>query len=181
MKTTKALFLIAAIAGGVCGCRKAEVYPETPEIHFKALVMKIDGVDPLGEKMKKANLTFSFTDGDGDLGVRDTFDAASKIYCSWMKKMPDRQYETHVFPGDGVTVLTFDIPYDDNVMNKEEAFSKLLKGDMEVKLDVPYGSSSADMDTVHLEFYIVDRAFNRSNVEVTPDFSIRADSVRIEN
>jgi hypothetical protein len=180
MKTTKALFIIVAISGSMYACRKTATYAETPEIHFRTLVMKIDGVDALGEKIKKANLSFSFADGDGDLGVTGAFSTDSKIYCSWMKKMPDGQYEAHVFPDEGGAVRTFDIPYSEDVMNKEEAYNKLLEGEMEVKMEVPYGSSAAGMDTVHIEFYIVDRALHRSNVEITPDFSIRADSVSIK-
>ncbi|MDR1673347.1 MAG: hypothetical protein LBS09_07830 [Bacteroidales bacterium] len=163
----------------LCGCKKSTEYSEIPEIHFLQMEMNMDSVDGLGEKLKKVYLTFSFIDGDGDLGVREGMPVISKIHYSWMKKTSGGQYEAYVF-SNGNTVETFEIPYDDNVMNKDDAYNKLLKGSMKAVLDVPYGPSAAGMDTVHIRFFIFDRALHQSNTEITPDFSILDDSVKIE-
>jgi hypothetical protein len=168
------------IGCGMWGCEKAASYPDTPEIHFKGLEVKIDGADPLGEKIKSAYLSFSFIDGDGDLGVRDvnSRDTVSKIHYTWMKKLDDGTYEPYVYE-TGITTDAIRIPYDEDVMNKDEAHNKFLKGTMDIKLTIPYGSSIAGMDTIRIEFFIVDRADHKSNVDITPDFSILADSVKV--
>jgi hypothetical protein len=179
MSNLKPYFLVfVALCACLWGCEKNTPYPETPEIHFKKLVMKISGIDDLQQKLKASTLTFSFADGDGDLGATDST-SISKIHYSWLKKMPAGGYEPYIF-ASGATSETYLIPYDE-VMNKEEAYNKLLKGTIDVNIPVPLNYLVVSMDTVHLEFFIVDRAAHSSNVEITPDFSLRADSVRIES
>ncbi|MDR3094106.1 MAG: hypothetical protein LBU62_05640 [Bacteroidales bacterium] len=179
MSDLKAYFLVIAVFSiGLWGCEKNTSYPEIPEIHFQKLVMKVYKADDLGNLLKEARVTFSFADGDGDLGViPDTNDKTSLIHYSWMKKQADGQYVPHIF-SSGSASDTISIPYDE-VMNKDEAYNKLLKGVIDMKITIPY-VGVADMDTVRLEFFITDRANHSSNVEISPDFSVLADSVRLE-
>jgi hypothetical protein len=78
-------------------------------------------------------------------------------------------YEPYMFATDSVTTQSYKIPYKD-VMNREEAQNKVLKGTIEAVLITP--RQPHGLDTVHVEYYIVDRAKHRSNIDVTPDFSI---------
>jgi hypothetical protein len=179
MSDLKAYFLVfAAFSIVLWSCKKNESYSEIPEIHFKKLVMKVYREDDLGNRLKEAKVTFSFADGDGDLGIIPNSDnKISMIHYSWMKKQADGQYIPHIF-SSGSTSDTISIPYDE-VMNKEEAYNKLLQGTIDMRITVPY-VGVADMDTVRLEFFITDRAAHNSNVEMSPDFSVLADSVKFE-
>ncbi|GHT22473.1 hypothetical protein FACS189430_04300 [Bacteroidia bacterium] len=179
MSDLKAYFLVIALFSiGLWACKKNISYSEIPEIHFQKLVMKVYKADDLGNLLKEAKVTFSFADGDGDLGTfPNTNTKTSMIHYSWMKKQADGQYIPHIF-SSGSASDTLSIPYD-KVMDKDEAYNKLLKGVIDMKITIPY-VGAADMDTVRLEFYITDRAEHSSNVAISPDFSVLADSVRLE-
>jgi hypothetical protein len=129
--------------------------------------------------MKTATLIFSFIDGNGDLGVRNIYstDTLSRIYVIWQQKKDDGSYEDYEF-NNGEVVQTLEISYDKDKMDRDEAHNKILKGTIETKWNAPSGLS-AGMDTVRLEYYIMDRALNRSNTEYTPDFSILDEYVEI--
>ena len=159
-------FIICCLSG----CEPIQSYSDIPEIHFKKLVFR-DTIDNpiLGNFKKYALLTFSFIDGDGDIGVRPRdIDSISKIHYTWYQKLSDETYKPFLFEG-GAIKQTTDIPYD-RVMDKSEAQNKTLKGTMKILLDMPFKPEGVDF--MRIEFYIVDRAGNESNIEYTPDFSI---------
>ena len=168
MKTVLPLLCVFGICWCLWSCERAESHSEIPEIHFTSL--KFDSVYTALEVWeKKAILTFSFIDGDGDIGVKSPFDSISKIHYTWYKKMPDRTYEPFQFPQTGTIADSTAIPYS-SVMNKDEAQNTTLKGTIEIALDAP--NKPQNIDTMRIEFCIFDRARNKSNVEYTPDFSI---------
>ena len=147
-------------------CTRNESFSAIPEIHFKELVFE-ERTDSLGT-MKKAILTFSFVDGDGDLGARPAGAGNSNILYTWQKKQPDMTYLPYYF--DTLTTIKSSIPYDD-VMDKDNAQNKVLKGTIQIGLSLPMKTQG--IDTMRIEFYITDRAKNSSNIEHTPDFSIQ--------
>jgi len=161
MKIKIVLFLLCFAGWCLWSCDHLQTYSEIPEIHFKSLSFDW-GTD------KMAILTFSFIDGDGDIGVRTPNDPISKIHYTWYKKSPDMTYEPYQFP-KGTIADSSAIPYS-SVMNKDEAQNKTLKGTIQISLFAP--DKPQGVDTMRIEFYIVDRASNKSNVEYTPDFSI---------
>ena len=168
MKVKSVLSLICVVGFiGWClwSCESPHSYSEIPEIHFKSLSFEYITTE-LGPDLK-AVLTFSFVDGDGDIGVRTRYDTVSKIHYKWYKKYPDMTYEMYQFPD--TTIISSEIPYDE-VMNKDEAHNKTLKGTIEIALTAP--TKIQDIDTMRIEFFIFDRARNKSNVEYTHDFSI---------
>jgi len=166
----KVLILLCMVCfGWLMSCSRYQSYSEVPEIHFKNLVFE-DRWDTLSQKfINKPVLTFSFIDGDGDLGVSpQDIDRVSKIHYTWHQKLPDQTYEPFQFL-DGSISQKQDIPYN-SVMDKSEAQNKTLKGTIEIELVKP--SNLSGIDTMRVEFYIFDRAANQSNIEYTPDFSI---------
>ena len=171
MKTKTVLFWICMVCfGWICwNCEPIRSYSEIPEIHFKKLAFE-DRWDTLSKKFVNTPiLTFSFIDGDGDLGVRPRdIDSISKIHYTWYQKLPDKTYEPFQFL-DGSIGQRSDIPYS-SVMDKSEAQNKTLKGTIEIEMVMP--TIFQGMDTMRIEFYIVDRARNQSIIEYTPDFSI---------
>ena len=166
MKRILSLFFMCGIVGWCLWCcGRIHSYSESPEIHFKSLVFE-DGTSTL----RYAVLTFSFIDGDGDIGVSSQdIDTISRIHYTWEKKMPDRTYVPHQF-NNGITTQSAKIPYAE-VMNKNEANNKTLKGTIEITIEAPINIQG--IDTMRIEFFIVDRAKNNSNVDYTPDFDIQ--------
>ena len=110
----KILSLLSIICIGWClnSCEKSSSYSDIPEIEFKKLIVDSNSTDGFGNKVKNADLTFRFIDGDGDLGVRTAADTDSKIHYTWCKKLPDGQYEPHAYD-TGDTEKTQEIPYDE--------------------------------------------------------------------
>ena len=154
----------------VCNCNRVESYSDIPEIGFISLSFE-DITTELGTE-RKAVLVFSFVDGDGDIGARSRYgsDTISKIHYKWYKKLSNDKYETFKFPNTGDTICSTFIPYDDGIMNKTNAHNKTLKGSIEIALSTPYKPQG--VDTMHVKFWIFDRAGNKSNEDKTPDFSI---------
>ena len=171
MKSVFPLLCLLCIVGAcLWSCEPYQRYSEIPEIRFKKLVF-VDSIDhpDLGNLVKYAVLTFSFVDGDGDIGVRTRHDSISKIHWTWFKQLPDGTYEPYQFPITGSINDSTAIPYG-SVMNKDEAHNKTLRGSIKKAIEAP--SNLEDADVMHIKFHIFDRARNKSNVEQTPDFSI---------
>jgi len=171
------LCMLAFVASFLWSCEPVQKVSEIPEIHFKKLVFE-DRTDDLGETFTKGILTFSFIDGDGDLGVKPeeknpdgTYvpgGGMSRIYYVWYQKKTDGTYEAYQFPKGDITSSS-EIPYG-RVMDKSEAQNKTLKGTIEIEMQTP--SDTQGIDIMRVEFFITDRAENQSNIEYTPDFSI---------
>ena len=170
MKMLFPWFCVFGIIGwSMSGCEPIQSYSVIPEIHFKKLVF-VDSIHPTSNiHIEYAVLSFSFIDGNGDLGVRpNDIDSISKIHYTWFKKVSDEKYDEFQF-ASGAIKQTSDIPYD-KVMEKSEAQNKTLKGTMRIAMETPLKPQGVDI--MRIEFYIVDRAGNESNIAYTPDFSI---------
>jgi len=184
MKTKAVLFWLCMVCfGWLCwNCEPIRSYSEIPEIHFKKLVF-VDSIDShLSNLIKYAVLSFSFIDGDGDLGVapweKNPDGTAkpglglSKIHYTWYQKLPDETYEPFEFVNNTIDQES-EIPYG-SVMDKTDAQNKTLKGTIEIALETPMDPQG--IDVMRVEFFIVDRAGNKSNIEYTPDFSILSET-----
>ena len=165
----KAVYYILGIICIGCwcmwSCEKSSSYSDVPEIRFEQLVVRSEADG------KKTILTFSFIDGNGDIGVRnhESSDTVSRIYCTWQRKLSDEVYEDFEF-GNGKIVQSSEIPYNDK-MDRDQAQNKLLKGKIEISLTPPL-ASAAKADSFRIEFYIIDRALNQSNTDNTPNFKL---------
>jgi len=167
IKTFFSLLCIFGLFGWFLGsCEVPASQSEIPKIKYKSLVIE-DRMDSVA-LTKKAVLTFSFSDGDGNIGVSpQDRDTVSQIHYVWHQKLPDGTYEIYQFLS-GVTTQKHNIPYS-SVMDRTQAQNKLLKGTIEIAIDPP--SFLLDTDTMRVEFYIVDRAKNPSIPDRTPDFN----------
>ena len=137
------------------GCIAAPNYPNTPEITFKSLsknTMK-QGVFNNDSLL----LSFTFTDGDGDLGQEDS----SSIFLTDLRS--------------GFGQPTFKFPY-----VPENGSGNGITGEVNLALYTtccyfPDGtppcqtSPNYPNDTLQYEIYIVDRAGNKSNVIKTSE------------
>lgn len=144
-------------------CEPFEKVSEVPEIHFKSL-SDLYQADTGSITFAAVDLTFSFIDGDADFGVdksinpQDTinfvlipFRKIDGLYDSIDTDMYGRKY-----------TITRDEKMD------REGQNKTVKGD--IKLQIQYFPKPS-FDTIRYDFYILDRAGNKSNTESTTDIA----------
>ena len=131
----------------VFGCTKEETYPVTPEITFKSLeifqsVSQNDSVV----------LTFSFTDGDGDIGTPKEDTINTDVFVS----MYELKEGVFVKYDDPFGALNYRVPFLEPRGN-----NKSLKGDIRINID--YNIFEIN-DTIRYELFMKDRAGHVSNV-----------------
>ena len=147
----------------IFSCIKPEKYPDTPSIKYESFELK-DTIDDLDNHIKIGTLTFSFIDGNGDIGLRDEdtiapYDTLSIYYYNLYIKMFKKQNGAYI-PVDLLIPLNYRIPY-----YVATGQNKTLKG--KIKIDITY--NPIPYDTIKYQFYMYDRALNKSNTESTPD------------
>jgi hypothetical protein len=159
----KFLFIIFSISASLAflfsGCEEIKSYPEEPFIEYKTFGL-YRTTDALGNPILLGQLEFGFTDGNGDIGLNQPDSAA--VADTLKYNMFLRLYELK----DGVLTkvegvageYNYRIPYIERTGQ-----NKTLKGDIYVDLEY----KSIDYDSILYTFYIMDRAFNRSNTDTT--------------
>jgi len=160
------LVLILAIVLTM-SCSKEVIYPVIPSIKFKSYE-KLKSVTGKDSALK---LTISYTDGDGDLGLRQEdiyppFNTGSiyyyNMYIYYYELIKGKWSEVTLtgFPNDTDTIrIKYRFP---NLTPNAE--NKAIKGDIENTFDLPVRNSST---TIKLKFYIYDRMLHKSNTDST--------------
>ncbi len=141
-------------------CLKREEYPIVPHIEFKNFVKYVNnaGIED------KGTLVFSFTDGDGDIGLSagDTlppYNKGGEYYYDLFITYKELQHGV-------LTPVVLPLPFNTRLpVITPSGKNKAIKGEMEVNLDI-YNPLST-FDTISFDFYIVDRALNKSNMAST--------------
>lgn len=161
----KQVFYILLVLTFLSGCQKPEKYPEIPAITFVSFDLK-DTVDLLDNPIKQGILRFSVVDGNGDIGLKSS-DTTNPYH-----KEGDNFYnlvlELHEFK-NGVYTNLFDSTKRYRVSYVEPiGQNKTLKCTILVAIDFEYDVyNQLKYDTVKYNFYLVDRALNKSNLEST--------------
>ncbi len=169
------------ITVGVLSCRKKEEFPAEPHIEFKELIKNTNSQG----KDTSIALVFTFTDGDGDIGFLKeesgppfTGEFSYNLHVDYQRKNSNGQFE-QVFVPTLVDSIAPDGTVIQIIKNLPVQFkyrlpfleppgkNKAIKGDISVDMST-FGFSPVS----RLEFYIYDRALNKSNVEFTPEFSV---------
>ena len=154
---TPAVILTALV---LSACDPIEKVSDVPEIKFKSFALY--DVDTLGFQIKAGELIFSFIDGNANFGVLPNSEDTLNLFLLPFHKV-NMAYEP-------LNVDTFGRRY--AVMNDEALVrigqNKTVKG--EINLQVYYFVIPS-FDTIRYDFYIVDRAGNKSNVASTSDIS----------
>ena len=146
-------------------CKKTEVYSEIPEIAYKNFLFR-DTTDLLGNTSLLGVLTFTFVDGDGDLGLDQPPDTATPGNPSYSNLFFTLfAYQNGIITEIGEDELEFPLAYRIPLLEPEGS-DKTLKGEIEVE----FIYVAFDYDTISYDFYITDRAGHESNVESTPFF-----------
>jgi len=141
-------------------CEKiSPVYPDEPVVDYHGFSLFIS-VDQLGNKTLVGQLSFRFTDGDGNLGLFPLPDSSGMNLADTLKynfflqlyDLKDNVFEK--VPVEQGGILKYRIPYMDK---------KPLSGTLDLEITYPV----ITFDTIYYTFYIYDRDFNRSNTDTT--------------
>ncbi len=166
MKKVNYLILITASLMMLDSCKKIEQIPSVPEIEYISFQI-FDTTDILGNKAKGGRLKFSFQDGDGDLGMHEqagqTLDS-NDLNITLFRKI---QGVMTIVPDtvlDPLKVSSFRIPY-----MERTGQNKILKGKIDVIFLYQFYTVE---DTIKYDFYIKDRASNKSNVVSTNEIIV---------
>ena len=150
----------------VIACEKIEPADPIPEIGFKDFTVT-DSYDTIGDEpveVKACELIFSFIDGDGDIGlIEDPYDSIDpkNVFIIPFEKLEGSYYRI-----DELDTLAFWIKHDEKMERVGQ--NKTLKGEIKVKFSY-FKNLISDYDTLKFDFYMIDRAENKSNVESTTD------------
>ena len=134
-------------------------YPDEPVIDYQGFTLYIS-VDLLGNKSLFGQLTFKFTDGDGNLGLFPIVDSFSvhqpdTVKYNFFLQLYDLKNNVfEMVPEEDGGVLKYRIPY----LDKQP-----LSGTLDLEIAYPV----IIYDTIFYTFYIYDRTFNRSNTDTT--------------
>ena len=127
-------------------CTKEDTYPVTPEIAFVSL----ESLANLGGKDSLV-LTFSFTDGDGDIGTPKTDTVNRDVFIT----MYELRNGVFVKYDDPFGVFNYRIPFMVPRGNNES-----LKGEIVIAVDYNIFQPN---DTIYYDLYMKDRAGHVSN------------------
>ena len=158
------LFIIFASILLWFSCRKPEKYSNIPQISFIEIPVKDTII--FSNHLKRHILTYSLIDGDGDIGFKEgdtltPFNINSAYYNNLiidMYKIVDG-YTIKVDTPEIRTYYRFRTKYIEPIGQ-----NKTVKCTIYVNLDFDIPSS---WDSVRFDFYMYDRALNKSNVTTT--------------
>lgn len=170
MKKSIRISLFFLILAAAWGCERVSNISTIPYIEYKSFEA-FDTTDILGNVARGGKLTFSFEDGDGDIGLdspteNDTIDPNNLVITLYRKI---GGVLTPAPMDDPLLPSAYRIPY-----MEREGQNKLLKGTIDVTFLYLFYN---DDDTISYDFYIVDRALNQSNVASTNEIIISEDNV----
>jgi hypothetical protein len=149
----KQIYILLIVVLGFSSCIKRDEFPDEPIIKY------ID----FRQTPDTAYLRFSFTDGDGDLGLDqgDTLNPFEhngpnyfNIYVKYFE-----------FKNGAFEELVLPAPFNYRFARiKSPSKNNSLEGEMKIKIPSPYRNPLiAKGDTVRYDFYIMDRALHKSN------------------
>ena len=152
------IFWGVALMFVMASCFKGETYPDEPIISDANVVVTNDS----------AVLTFSFTDGDGDIGLADDeldapYDSASyyhfNLYLEYFEKQDAGGWEPGL-DAEGDTIV-FKYRLEPIIVQGKK---KGIKGTMDVVINPFYNAASPESDTIKYSVKLIDRALNESVV-----------------
>lgn len=141
-------------------CNNFEKVNDVPDITFRSFTMT--EIDTLDFKIKTGELVFTFVDGNADFGIKteENPDDTLNLFLIPFKK------ENGVY--DSIDAETYGRRYSvlNDVNMERTGQNKTIRGEIKVQV---YYFIALPYDTIRYDFYIVDRAGNKSNVATTTD------------
>lgn len=161
---TTACFIILLLA--FSSCKPEDSFPVEPYIEYVSFtkIQNTAGID------EKGILKFSFTDGDGDIGLSDDdseppFDSSSMYYYNFFITYFEKQHGVYEEIELALTNNSR-IP----IINPDEK-ARSINGEIEMELFI--NNPFTTYDTIRFDCFIVDRALHHSNTISTPDIIIK--------
>ncbi len=154
--------VLALLAGALVGCQPEAEFPIEPALAFKAFTQHGDS----------ASLVVAFTDGDGDIGLDDSYDYPPFDTLPYYYNLFIEYYR--LIDGDWEDEpVSFAIPIYYRVpVVTPTGQNKALEGEVAVALGWPV-IPGTEGDTVRLSAQLVDRALHLSNVVLTDPIVIQ--------
>lgn len=150
-------------------CKKEQEYPVIPVIEYKEFLYT--------PSSSYGYFVFKFTDGDGDIGLRQTdkyppYDPESYYYNNFhiciYERINGNYQPLTVFNDSTQKNDTISFPYRIPYIEPISANGS-LKGELETKIDVGLMLPYLHSDTLQFEAFLFDRKLHKSNVIRTPD------------
>lgn len=166
--TKIALFLFLVVAFGFDACNKFEKYPDEPVISYDRFILMSN---PSNGITDRGVLQFSYTDGDGDLGLSDQdtyppFDFGGDYYYNLVITYFEKQNGTFV----EVPLLSWNpdsLYYDTLTFSGRFPVLTPKSGNLSIKgtfQDTLFiYNPLSDFDTIKFKAFIYDRALHKSN------------------
>ena len=146
------------------GCPAPKVLPDIPSVEFVSFLLELK-TNALGNNIMTGTLDFHFEDGDGDIGFNASVDSLNlpdtlkyNLFLTILEKVNGKYHAVDTSKLE--TKPFYRIPPLDR-----EGQNKTLRGEIEVEIEY----YTRDYDTLKYSFYIMDRAFHRSNVDTTTE------------
>ena len=153
--------ILTFLLWGIHSCKKIEEFPIEPHIEFIEFIKYYNDTLDLFDK---GLLKFSYTDGDGDIGLEESDSLPPYDFNLFIDYF---EYRNGIF----IKVEDLDPPLHARIpMLTPKGRHKAIKGEIEDLIDLNYFS---DIDTVKYQIYIMDRALHKSNVIETPPIYIK--------
>lgn len=154
----KLSFIILIIYLFSFACEPEEEYSEIPVVKYKDFNFEIENID--GFINQVGFLSFDFIDGNGDIGFYENADTSIHVEINdiFIYKFTKRNGN---YSNADTTKLI--MPY-----FEEGIYRKYLKGEMKVQI---YFMDQVN-DTIKFDFEIIDRSYNRSNLQSTPELIV---------
>ncbi len=172
---------LVVLATTLSSCLKKEIYPNEPQITYKSFN---------AQSIDKALLVFSFTDGDGDIGLKpnenlNVSGSDSIYYYNLYIKTYYKNYQgifkdtaiyytqTITLPNGTTSTIT---KLDTGLIRQRIQFvsnnnkDKSLKG--EIYVDLNGYRQSVKHKVIKYKFYMYDRSRNKSNVVESPELVV---------
>ena len=158
VRMKKLRYILGVLLLFFSGCGDIETIPDVPVITYKSHTIYLT-TDDLGNNIVLIQLNIEFTDGDGDIGFKPTSlpnepDSLNYNFFMTLYDYKDGEFEKV----EGLEMMKYRIPY-----IERKGQNKVLKGN--IYIDLEY--QTIIYDTIFYSFYLVDRQFNKSNVDST--------------
>jgi hypothetical protein len=152
-------------------CSEKEDFPDIPHIKYESFV-KIRNTQDIDEK---GILEFSFTDGNGDIGLY-SYDTVApfdyNLFITYFEKQNGEFKEVILTYFNKVTQEYDTINFNARIpIINSSGEDKAFKGKIEIELFI--NNYFSDYDTIRFDAYIKDRALNKSNVISTPEIVVK--------
>lgn len=157
-------FFICFVLLFMAGCElESTDYPPEPTVEFKNAEVSY-AEDKLGNLIKKVELQFYLIDGDGNIGLSQTDTVFPFTGDSSYNFFPTLYvYDSNEFVIDtSIKVANYKIPSVGDLGQ-----DNTLKADIFVDFEYTTALNGFPYDSIMYSFYVLDRSFNKSNVEWT--------------